>query len=195
MGAGIKWFRQYDLVLAAGVETTIAAAGTQIACLAATANFQIAVDSTPFTTLGAGLTRTLPAGQEFEVVRVRNTSVGSNTISLQIGYGDLRDSRLTLTGAVTLSKSSGVSLFPDVTIAAGATTLFSGGTDRRRRWFQNLSTTITLHIGGTGGATPGAAAGLRLPPGEVVEVDSTGGINVYNPGSASATVVEFRTVD
>lgn len=96
---------------------------------------------------------------------------------------------------VNLSRSSAVEVYTPTTIAAAGTAAFSGGTSRRRRWLQNLSDTVTLHVGGTGGHAPGATLGYRLAPGQSLELATTGTVNIYNPGSVAADVCEIREVD
>lgn len=187
--AGLKWYGSITYTLSAGQERLIAIAGTQIACLAATAEFHIAVDDSSFSPLNAGLTRTLEAGQSFQVVRVRNVSGGNNTITLQIGWGDLRDSRLTVSGVVNVSKAAGQAAQPDVSVAAGGyVTVVAASTTRRRAYITNLSTVIAVRVGGGDGTALNVPAGNLLGPGETIRFETTAAINVYNPGGAAVSI-------
>jgi hypothetical protein len=188
-------YRRYVTTLAANEERQVGATGQYLFCLSATGSFGVRLDDGPVSILYAGTGFQLAAGESFGNFSVRDLSGAGNTVELAVGYGDFRDARLTVTGALDLSKASEINGFTDTVVAPGALGSFAGGATRRRRWIQNLSTTGTVHVGGAGGSVPAANFGLRLGPGQTMAIDTTGTINVFNPGSVAVTIAEIRTVD
>ncbi|WP_375595849.1 hypothetical protein ABWI00_06025 [Algihabitans albus] len=103
-------YRVYPLTLDVGEERLLDATGIYCSVLEATdpAGLEIGLgqDATYYHPQGL----TVVADEPFKMVRIRNISAASNTVRVAVGYGDIRDSRLSASAPVELSGSGGVNL-------------------------------------------------------------------------------------
>lgn len=188
-----KTFRIYTVTIAAGDSVPIHASGAYVVALSATGSFALAFDGGPFTPFLAGLKVQLAHSETFKTVRIKDTSGNPNTIMLGLGFGDLTDARLNLSGAITIAGSQNIATVADVALAAGvATQIVAANVARRAVVVKNLAGNLqTMRIGD---AVAGAARGLELAPGETISIDSGAAVYGYNPGGAaeSVSVMEVR---
>ncbi len=190
---GNKAFRIYTVTVPANDRVTIHASGAYVVALSATGSFDLGFENGPFTPFLSGLKVQLPPGEKFKTVRLRDTSGNANIIQLGIGFGDLTDARLNLSGKISVSVSQNIATVADVALAAGAATqIVAANAGRRAVIVKNLATNLqTMRIGD---AAVGAARGVELAPGEAIVIDSGAAIYGYNPGGAaeSVSVLEVR---
>ena len=171
-----------------------------ICCLAATAAFEIVADDVNRMFMQEGISYVNAPGEFYSRLRVVNTSAAPNEIFLQFGPGELRDQRLTVSGAVSVVTPPGQPLevtqadqyaprenMPDV-IERGVTLSVPGGTssqvyganpDRHSCIVENLSTETMVISDSTGTLNHG----IPVRPGERLEIRSKGAIWVANPAS------------
>lgn len=179
--------QEFTYTIPANGQLDISVAGNKAAFLANTGTFSFSFDASGFTNGRSGVKYGLPPGEEFGTVRLQDTSGSANTITLLVAFGEITDSRLTVSGTLsTLEELPGnLSAFADKAVGAGATVLISGGSAiDRRLWVTNLDPTTTLRAGNA--AT--AAAGLPIPPGQTLQFDNNGPIAVFNPGGHTVMV-------
>lgn len=183
----IKDQRTYSYTLAAGDQFPIEKAGRFIACLEATALFELSVDDNPPREFERGLKTLLPVeADDFSRVMIHNTSASANTIKLVIGHGDFFDSRLTSSGTIDISPPGALVDHPDVSCLATANTAVLAANATRR------TATVQLDPGAANnvrvGLVAAAATGSELTPGGFWSADTTSAISVYNPGGAAVSV-------
>ncbi len=188
-----KAFRIYTVTVAGNDSETLHVSGAYVVALSATGGFDLAFGDGPFTPFLAGLKVQLAEGETFKTLRVRDTTGNPNTIMVGVGFGDLTDARLNLSGSISITGSQNIASVADVALAAGATTqIVAANVARRSVIIKNLAAnTQTMRIGD---AAAGAARGVELAPGETIVIDSGAAIYGYNPGGAaeSVSVVEVR---
>lgn len=144
--------------------------------------------------VGAGLGFQLP--YVTDRIYFRNTSGADITFTVILAIGKVDDNRVVFATGTSIPTSvvsgSVLDSQPDVSCAAGATTLvLAANTNRKRAVIGNLPTnSATLRVGDSGA---GASNGQFMIPGAVYTPDTAAAIYVYNPaGSAqSVTVTEI----
>lgn len=184
----------FAYTLAAGASITINRKGDLFSCLAASGVFSVGFDNTTSFDWASGLSLRTPG--TFEKVRIENTSGADNTIQVAIGFGDLRDARLTLGGAVVNTQRK----VPDVLTTGAAiaaadaanTLIAAANLQRNEIIIANLGA-ATVYLNGTSGATAGQ--GVPLAGGGLMVLENTAAIYARNDtGGAiniSATESEF----
>ncbi len=189
----LKEFRTFTYALAASGEEDIRTSGNYIVALAATGTFKIGrADGPPFD-FEAGLKVKLPEGQQFDNLRIIDTSGAPNTVRLAVGFGDFDDNRLTVSGAINLSKSGNLSSTADVVCNNAAATVVKALTATRRSIeVQNLDAVASLRVGD---AAVTATRGLRLGPGESVTLATTAAVSVRNDSGAPVSVAVLEVLD
>lgn len=185
--AKIRWHRTIQRTVGDGDEELINATGRQIVVVEATAAFLLSVDQEPFVELEKSFTLQLADDQEFKSVRVRNESGAPNTIKLQIGFTNIRDGRLGVTGGVEIAPHGTLDSLPDVSLLTTATTqILAADTSRKEAIISNLATnTVTFRIGDSGA---GAANGIPLPPGATIVLTTSAEIQGHNPTAGAESV-------
>lgn len=184
----------FSYTLADGEAVTINRKGDLFSCLAASGGFKVGFDNTSSFDWASGLSLRTPG--EFEQVRIVNTSGAANPIQVAIGFGDLRDARLTLGGAVVNTLRT----VPDVlttgaAIAAAnaANTLIAAANAQRNEIIIANLGAATVYLNGTPGAIAGQ--GIPLAGGGLMVLENTAAIYARNDtGGAvniSATESEF----
>ncbi len=189
----LKEFRVYKFTVPAGGVLPVHVTGKYIACLSATGTFQIGLDGEPATDFFAGLKARLPEGEQFKLIRLKDTSGAANTIEIVIGHGDFTDSRLVLSGGLSLTKATNFDGLADVTVGAGASAVIMAAKGARREAIiANTDATITVRIGGAG---VGAANGIPLAPGATLTLATSAEISAYNPGGAAVVLALAEVMD
>lgn len=184
--AKIRWHRTITRTVANGGEELINATGRQIVVVEATNTFLLSVDQEPFVELEKSFSLELADDTEFKSVRIRNESGASNTIKLQIGFTNIRDGRLGITGGISIAPADTLVTVADVSIATVTTALIVAlNTDRRAVEVTNLSALVTLRIGDS---NAGATRGAELAPGETRLFETSAALYGYNPSGAAVTV-------
>lgn len=123
-------------------------------------------------------------------------STVAQTVTVALGFGTSFDSRSTVNANVTATIQEGNTRTstPDVSLPASATNqVLAADLTRLTAIIENLSTTVTLRIGGV---ATGAASGNTLSPGEKIVLDGTAAILAHNPdaGAVSVAVSAIREV-
>ncbi len=97
-------YQVHNLTVPANSQVNLDATGEYVACISSTGDFYIGVDHTTPQFMQAGLMFQVKPGEPFEALSLRNKSAENVEISIAVGNGDFRDSRLSLSGAVTVSE-------------------------------------------------------------------------------------------
>lgn len=97
-------YRTFQQVVPASGEVEIPLGGTYVGCLESTQeDFQIRLDDGPLNHFSRGLQVQTAGGRIFRTVTVKNLSASAAlTVTIAIGSGDIRDSRLSFVGGETV---------------------------------------------------------------------------------------------
>lgn len=187
------------VVIPANGEIPISIQGNYVRCLTATASFKLSpIDIRESVDMDAGLACESPEGFKFEGLLFRNETGVAITTKVFIGTGRFHDSRLNISGGLTITSSIAAPLFikdvgssivagVDMACAPTSTTNLGGGfAGNRIAMIKNPSTSAgSVRIGG---ATASATTGYELEAGEGKEFPCTGNIFAYNPNTSSVTL-------
>jgi len=134
--------------------------------------------------------RYVPAGEEFQVVRIENVTAAPMTVVMEIGYGDYLDGEIQIGGQVVVGGGDTLADQADVTVAATTTAqVLAANTARTEAWISNLSGAVTLRWGTSAAA---AARGIPVAPGATVIISSSAAIYVYNPSASGVDVARLE---
>lgn len=182
-----------NVVVPAGGSREIGAVGSYVSVLESTLDFNIGIEDDALQFITQGLTIGTRDGSTFNRVRIENPNPGAITLTLAFGIGEIRDSRLSATAALNLTKASNLTTVADVSCAnAAATQVIAVNTTRRRVLVQNLDIAATLRVGDS---SVTAARGHRLGPGETLELQSTEAVFVRNDSGAAVLVSIVEEAD
>lgn len=169
-------YRVYPLSLAAGEERLLDATGVYCSVLGATDPNGVEIgfdqEATYFQPQGV----TVLTDEAFKMVRVRNVSGAVNFVRIAVGYGDIRDSRLSTSAPVELAQAGGLSLLRgdvqevDAEVAGqGALTraLLSSRTDKRAGL---TDMTGAAYFAASGGVVVPVVAAVANVSGAVIRV-------------------------
>lgn len=187
MNAGPS-FSVFAYTVAAGDVVEVATLGRFVACLDASAAFEIAISDEPFQAFQKGLTLYMPGGSTFETFQIYNPSGSSITVEIAAGLGDIRDSRLVITAGLVLGAPDTFDGVADVTATASSTTLLAAADASRRELIvSNPSGSAgTVRLGGNG--TTGAAQGVPLASGASVVLNTSDAVYAHNPNGSDIDI-------
>lgn len=194
----MKGFRFYGLTIDAGVEIPLAVSGNLVACMEASGAVQVGLDDEAAFPMERGIRVRVPDGQEFSNLRVKNSGGAPITVTLAVGYGELHDGRLTMTGGtldsltsvgtvgtLIASRAPLIKAHGDFSLAAGAKINILAADDNVcGLWLANLGTT-TIRVGNV---DIGPNDGLPLAGGQTLYLATRGEVYVFNPGAGAVTV-------
>jgi len=181
---------EYTYSLAIGEEINIGSDATFIACLDATADFKIGFDGGPKTTFKKGLTYHPPI--EVRSVQIENNSGSANTVTLGLGKGDIRDSRLVLSGGVATQPAA--TSFTDggaISALATANTLLLASNAARKEALIYNNGGAAIYVRGDATAAPG---GVKLAAGGTLVLETTAAIYAYNAAVSAVSVLVSELV-
>jgi hypothetical protein len=187
------------VVIPANGEIPIAIQGNYVRCLSSTGTFKLSPsDIRESVDMDAGLACESPEGFKFEGLLFRNETGVAITAKVFIGTGRFHDSRLNISGGLTITSSIAAPLFiknvgssivasADIACAATAQTNLGGASSTNRFVLikNPASSAGSVRIGGN---TVAAALGYELEAGEGKEFRCTGNIFAYNPNTAPVTL-------
>lgn len=185
-------FRDYVLSLAAGVEQSITVRGDYWQILSATSAVKLRFD-----TDGTTIVRYQGMGGPAKYDRIAVTSDTAQNVVIGAGLvGDKPpyDNRFTFGGTLSVAANGVIPNVNDTTPDAvvPATTgqiLIAADATRRGAWVGLASTEAgPVRIMG---ASPAAANGIVLEPGDKIFFEGTAALTVYNPNAAAVTVTTF----
>lgn len=190
-------FANYRLAIPAGQEQALNSRGTRVRCLTASGPFRLGLNSEATFPFEAGMGVSLPAGQEFDTVRLVNQSGAAITVEIVVSFGDFQDDRSIFAGTmnaalvapvdvaslppVALAPAQSVNIgtmprtlspglfltYPDMDIGTAPTQLIFNTTDVWSMSVRNLGFQ-NIRIGRNDVIGPNS--GLRLYPGEMVNI-------------------------
>ncbi|MGB1077776.1 MAG: hypothetical protein ACPG05_05655 [Bdellovibrionales bacterium] len=127
-------------------------AGRFIGCLSSTVDIIISVDNGAKTVFGAGLKLIMPEDEQFEKVTFYNDTAEDITLEIIWGFGDIVDSRLTVTGNLNVQNTEDTPLFTvdvggnltttRVTVNETTATIRSANGSRKSTRIKNLGPNI-----------------------------------------------------
>lgn len=164
--------------------------------LDASAAFEISFDNGPRSAMEAGLT--LRTQDDFQRVEIINTTGSVLTVKVGLGRGDVRDSRLTLSGSIQADIVAPDVLTTGAPVAAAnaAVTLLAAADANRREVLAvvDLSAGGAVYIGGDAAAAAGE--GLPVQPGQSLTLTTSAAVYVRNDTGAAVNVskAEFGVV-
>lgn len=178
-----------EFIIPASSETRVDVGGNTVRVISATAGFKISLeDQREEIEVEAGLKFRVDDGGKFNFLVLKNPTVAAITTKLFIGFGDMDDSRLTLTGgSIDVKNLAGTKLnvHPNTGYANSvafalldsATTMISAaGPQYYENIFQNTGET-NVYIGSTGNLATLQSAGLILESMEKITI--SGGAPIY----------------
>lgn len=196
----------FKFTLPEGGAQTITVSAEFISCLAATGEFEIVADDVNRMFMQAGISYVNSPGEIYSRLRVLNKIAGDNEIVIQFGPGELRDQRLTVSGAVNVVnepgtemavapapaavfdveqvRAAGILKFGVVVPAGGWPDILAANPDRRAATISNRGTE-TVYIASNAGP---ANNGIPLAPGETIRIETVSVIQAYNPSAVSVTL-------
>lgn len=188
-------YREYTYTLAGGAEVTIPKPGSFVRCMASNlSTFQISVDDGPFVAFKEGQKYSAPIalGESgfFTRIRVKNPSASSLTVTMALGFGDIEDDTLILSGAITTAVPSGLTTTADVSVAAASQQLLKAANTGRAEIMLVNNGTATMRIGDSNAA---AAQGVPLAPGASTVLTTAAAVYAYNTGASAGTVSILET--
>jgi len=159
-------------------------------CLEAAGDFNADFDGTAVE-WGAGY-KFKTAGRSIETIILTDTSGGANAVKYVAGSGEFDSNNLSLSGALSLSRSKNLTDAVDVSLAATSTTqILAANGNRRTALVTNLGTQ-TLRIGS---ANAGVNRGAAVAPGATIVLDTEAAVYGYNPGGAAEDVSVLEVTD
>lgn len=196
MDQPIRGAQTGTFVLAAGETKTIASAGEFIRCLAATADFKIAIQGASPMYFASGLQWRAEALTQYDQIDIINDTGVFLTVTMAWGFGELTDSRLNFVGGILQTKldSTGNTVKIDQ-VTSGANNVFnitpggnlsqaavsvgtsatiivtSNGNTMAHRIYNNDTETVYL-----GGSSVTVANGYPLKPGDDYISDGTNSV-------------------
>jgi len=178
-------FKAYDFNLTAGGSQTILAGGEYFRILSATGAIDLTVE-------GKGTMPDLLPGQAikglpFDRLVLRDKSGAPNSGSILVASSEFQDNKLQ--GAVSLTGQGGSFTQGSTSVGSGsAVTLLAAKPTRRRLLVQNNTAAQILRVT-IDGSAPTASSGLRLLPGDLLDLSDfcpTGAVNaIFESGSAA----------
>lgn len=134
----------------------------------------------------------VPVGEEWTYLEIHSASAQSITLIVSddpVGFAGAV--QIVGTATAVIAPSAAVSIPADVVLANAATHALAANLSRRRITVQSLaSNTGNVRIAQTGAA--GAARGLELQPGLLLEFATTAALDIYNGSGASQTLMIFE---
>lgn len=160
-----------------------------LTCLSASHKFRVRFDNGTESDFEAGLTLHDPDG--FTRVEIRNPSDDPLIIHMGFGLGDIRDSRLTLTGTINTQEVAAnvFAAHPPLSVAAGAVELVS---DRNAARSEIGITNRGANEIWLRGDAVAAVAGQPVAPGQGVVLSVAAAVYAYNPGAGSVEVAYWE---
>ncbi len=136
--------------------------------------------------LTAGFAYYAAGANGFSKLEFLNDGAGAITVRIQYGWGELKDTRLTVSGVVETREVLASVFSPaaaKVVPAGGAVTLSVASAARTRAVYKNIgSSDVAL-------SSSGVYVGHILAPGEVFETTCTGALNAVSSGAAGLVSV------
>lgn len=157
-----------------------------ITCLEASAAFKMSLDNAPRVDFEAGLTLTTVSG--FKRIEMINPTGDALTVKVGFGKGDVKDARLTLSGAVNtrVDAPGGFVTGPMISAADAATTALKAANGNREEILISNDGAGKVYICGD----PAAAAGEGLPlaPGGAMVLTTAAAIYARNDSGAAVNL-------
>ena len=186
--------RDYDFSIAPGETERRAVVGRFIRVKSASAEIRVQAenkDGRIVADLSANEGLRFAVPERFEQIRVTNNGAATVAAVLTVGFGEVDDS--SVSGALSVSKSSGVRTTADQSIAAAGSYTVAADTSRREVLVQALAAnTDALRVGD---ASTSAGQGLELQPGQTATLETSGAVVIYNPSAAAQSVAVLEVLD
>jgi len=188
--AGLEGYQVINLTIPAGEQVVQDIAGEYVACVDSSAPFYVGADYSPPQFFERGLF--FKPKDDFKQLTFLNQSGDPLTISVAVGNGDFKDSRLTIGGGLTVRPAS-----PDVIVETAKLTI-NGGTTHAIPAIANQkeilisylptsSNAVPIYVGSTGTAE----AGVRLVPGGSVVLETSADLVVKNLGTVFYAQISY----
>lgn len=167
MGASMA-LAGYTVTVPAGGEEALQVRGSSARVVSATADFRLGIDADASVPFAGGLAFTMPAGREFEQLRIINPNGGPVTVTILISAGEVHDARSTFAGTMNAAIVS----MPAVTIAAGQSVGITGTPNVAVTSLPAVTITGTPNVNATITGTPNVNAAITGTPTVAVAVAS-----------------------
>lgn len=181
-------YREFPVELSANGSHIVNFLADTVQVLSADGSFDIKVGSNPRTNFRAGIILDTREFEDFSSVQFFDTSGNANSLVVAFSNGSIKDSRLTVSGNVSIQNASGDQLETiehkattietaakaTITEGAAAAVIMAADTDRRVVFLQNLSLTDSVYIGDSN-VSQTTGRGYALAPGETLVLGSEAG--------------------
>ena len=183
-----KYMRDYAYTFDAGQTITATVRGNAFHIVTAESPVKLRFDNGKQATRWQGM----GAAFETEYSDVEISSETAQTIIITLGYGEMWDSRASITGSIGVSIDYPNVITPkaEVSIGAGATVQVAGVDATRRALRIGVKSTEAGGVYFGDSATGATTEGGYIEQGGADYVEITGAVSVYNP-NASAVVVNL----
>ncbi len=105
---GLRTHRTYDITVPAGGEVALHVAGQFVTCITSSeTDFRLGLDEEAESLFFQGAHVGVEKEQQFRSVRVRNPSGAALTVTLIIGFGEFKDSRLSISAPLDILDRAG----------------------------------------------------------------------------------------
>jgi len=188
-------YSDYLYNVAAGESIVIVVGGEYVGCIASNQDdFLLSLDGDALQFMAQGLKIRTKGGDRFSNVTVDNSGNASVlTVRLAIGSGDLVDQRLSLTGAISVTRGLTLATVADVNCAnAAKTSVLASNIARRRATVQNLDGAASVRVGDTNVTV---ARGIQLGPGDSYAFEVMAELFVRNDSGAAVLVAVMEEAD
>ena len=179
-----------DLKVAAGAEETLVIVGSFVQVLDANQGFKVGLDRSPTQFIQAGLGISAEQGERFKTLTIDNSENAAElTVTVAVGTGRLRDSRLSLTGDISTATPTSLSSADDVHLPANtASPILLSNASRKEAIITNPKTnSLLIRIGDS---HVGAARGMELHPGQTLILGTEAEIWGYSASDQNVGVLE-----
>lgn len=179
--------------MSAGVTRSFQGVARYLYVFSASGSFEVSLDGGPLFVMNVAVG--LKFDQGFSKIRFKDTSGSNNTIFYAITNGEIDDRRLTVSGSINATVTSGGMLasVADVSLAAAATTQIVGSNANRKGvLITNLACNAeTIRLGD---ADIGVNRGLPVAVGVTAYMETQAAVHCYNPHTDSLDVAVLETL-
>ena len=153
--------------------------GTYLRCLESDRDFELQIDESSKGTWSRGIG--FQSDKEFSSFRVIAPAGSSVTLTMAVGFGRIDDDR-----PIASNVGGSLSTVIDVAVATATSALIlAANSARLKALIQNLHPSAEVRVGDSNVA---AARGIRLGPGDLLEVETGGAVHVRNDSGVSVDI-------
>jgi hypothetical protein len=176
-----------NLVIGSGESVELAGQGRYVVCTSATADFRLAVDDQPPSLFFQGAELLLaPEDADFTSLTLSNDSASAVTVTLFVGFGQIRDRRSVVSGSIFTGGDTLASSADYSHSGSGTEQILAANANRREALIYN-DTGATIRVGDS---NAGASRGYPLAAGNGLVLATSAAIYAYSSPGGSIALLE-----